>query len=138
MFITKLKDKTSQATESAIESRIMCLPKELRQTATFDNGSENQRWQELEMSTGIKCFFAHAYHFWERGSNENTNGLVRDFYPKKTDFTQVSEQELQVVENSLNTRPRKRLNWLTPLEVFTNELNKLNINLNIPSVALVG
>ena len=138
VFITKLSAKTAEATLSAIESRMKYLPKELKQTATFDNGSENQRWKELQESTGLECFFAHAYHFWERGSNENTNGLIRDFFPKKTDFTTISEQELQAVENNLNNRPRKRLGWLTPLEVFSKELNKLNITINIPSVAVAG
>lgn len=141
VFITKLADKTSQSTFLAIESRTRFLPRELKQTATFDNGSENQRWEELEQSTGIKCFFAHAYHFWERGANENTNGLIRDFFPKKTDFTRVSSEELQAVEDNLNNRPRKRLNWLTPNEVFQKELNKFNIqinNTNITSVALAG
>jgi len=141
VFITKLKNKTAEATLSAIESRVRYLPKELKQTATFDNGSENQRWQELEEATGFKCFFAHAYHFWERGSNENTNGLIRDFFPKKTDFAKVSFEELQAAENNLNNRPRKRLNWFTPNEVFAKELNKFNIqinNTNIPSVALAS
>jgi len=138
VFITKLANKTSVATLSAIESRIKYLPKELKQTATFDNGSENQRWEELEQSMGIKCFFAHAYHFRERGANENTNGLIRDFFPKGTDFTKVSIEELQAVEDNLNNRPRKRLGWLTPLEAFTKELNKLNITIDIPSVALAG
>lgn len=138
VFITKLTDKTSMATLSAIESRMKYLPRELKQTATFDNGSENQRWEELEQLTGFKCFFAHAYHFWERGLNENTNGLIRDFFPKKTDFTKVSPEELQAVEDNLNNRPRKRLSWLTPLEAFTKELNKLNITIDVPSVALAG
>jgi transposase, IS30 family len=141
VFITKLADKTSQATLSAIESRVRYLPKELKQTATFDNGSENQKWKELEMQTGFKCFFAHPYHFWERGANENTNGLIRDFFPKKTDFTTIAPEELQAVEDNLNNRPRKRLNWLTPNEVFAKELNKFNIqinNTNLTSVALAG
>lgn len=141
VFITKLADRTSQSTLSAIESRVKYLPRGLKQTATFDNGSENQRWEELQDKTGLKCFFAHAYHFWERGANENANGLIRDFFPKKTDFTKVSPEELQAVENNLNNRPRKRLNWLTPNEVFAKELNKFNIqinNTNLTSVALAG
>lgn len=138
VFITRLEDKTSEATVSAIESRMKCLPDELKRTATFDNGPENQKWEEVEKRTGIKCFFAHAYHSWERGTNENTNGLIRDFLPKKTDFTAVSDEELQYVENNLNHRPRKRLGWKTPLEVFSKELNRFNISINTPSVALVG
>ncbi len=118
VFITKLKDKTSEATISAIESRVKYLPKKAKQTTTFDNGPENRKWQEFEKRTGFKAFFANAYHSWERGTNENTNGLIRDYFPKKTDFTKISNQEIQEVENSLNNRPRKRLGWKTPLEVF--------------------
>jgi len=138
VFITKLKDKTSLATTEVIDSRMSALPKEAKQTITFDNGSENQNWKELEEKLRTKTFFAHAYHSWERGTNENTNGLIRDFLPKKTDFRMVSEEEIQRVEYLLNTRPRKRLGWLTPLEVFSKELNQFNIILKMPSVALAG
>lgn len=138
VFITRLQNKTSEATISAVESRVKYLPQELKQTATFDNGAENQKWDELEKRTGFTCYFAHPYCSGERGTNENTNGLIRDFFPKKTDFAVIKEQELRTVEQNLNNRPRKRLGWLTPLEAFTKELNKLNIKLNMPSVALVG
>jgi len=126
VFITKLKDRTSEATISAIESRVRNLPEKVKQTATFDNGPENQKWKEFEKRTGLKSFFANAYHSWERGTNENTNGLIRDYFPKKTDFTTVSDEELQTVEDSLNNRPRKRLGWKTPLEVSSEELNRIN------------
>lgn len=138
VFITRLKDKTANSTIAAIENRVKYLPKELRRTATFDNGPENQNWEKLERRTGLICYFAHPYCSGERGSNENANGLIRDFFPKKTDFAQITDHELQIVEKNLNNRPRKRLGWLTPLEAFTNELNKLNIKLNMPSVALAG
>lgn len=141
VYITKLKDKTAGATVSAIESRVRHLPKVLRQTMTFDNGSENQKWDEFQARTSMTAYFAHPYHFWERGANENVNGLIRDFYPKKTDFRSISGQELQAVENNLNNRPRKRLRWLTPLEALANELEKLSMNtstLKVPSVALAG
>ncbi len=119
VFITKLRDKTSEATIIAIESRTKYLPEKVKQTATFDNGPENQKWQELEKRIGFKCFFAHAYHSWERGTNENTNGLIRDYFSKKTDFTMITDEQIQEVENLLNNRPRKRLGWRTPLEVFS-------------------
>lgn len=141
VFITKLTAKTAQATIDAIESRVQYLPQELRRTATFDNGSENQKWDEFQARTQMTPYFAHAYHFWERGANENVNGLIRDFFPKKTDFTKVSEQELQAAEDNLNNRPRKRLNWLTPLEAFEKELQKFSMNLQTlktSSVAVAG
>lgn len=119
VLITKLRNKSSEATIAAIESRIKDLPSRVKLTATFDNGPENRKWQELEKRTGLQTFYANAYHSWERGTNENTNGLIRDYFPKKTDFTQVSKQELQKVEQALNNRPRKRLGWKTPLEMFS-------------------
>ena len=119
VLITKLADKTALATASAITNRLEPLPEKAKQTMTFDNGPENSDWQLLEEFTGAKTFFAHAYHSWERGSNENANGLIRDYFPKKTDFGIVSDEEIKYVENELNTRPRKRLNWRTPLEVFS-------------------
>ncbi len=139
--ITKLRAKTADATVTAITSRMNQFPKGLRQTMTFDNGSENQKWDELQIRTGLTPYFAHAYHFWERGANENVNGLIRDFFPKKTDFSVISNQELQAVEDNLNNRPRKRLNWLTPLEALAKELEKLNMSINtinLRSVALAG
>lgn len=119
VFITKLADKTSKATVSAVANHLNLLPKKAKQTVTFDNGPENSNWQELEQKTGVKTFFAHAYHSWERGTNENTNGLIRDYFPKKTDFSKISNEEIKAVEYELNTRPRKRLGFKTPLEVFS-------------------
>lgn len=119
VLITKLSEKNGQATLSAISNRLSSLPRKIKRTMTFDNGPENSDWRELEERTNIKTFFAHAYHSWERGTNENTNGLIRDYFPKKTDFTTISNEELSFVERELNTRPRKRLGWKTPLEVFS-------------------
>ena len=118
-LITKLSSKNSQATISVISNRLTPLPQKLKQTITFDNGPENKDWKELEKQTKMKTFFAHAYHSWERGTNENTNGLIRDYFPKKTDFTTIPNEELSFVEQELNNRPRKRLGWRTPLEIFS-------------------
>jgi len=138
VMMTKLLDKTGAATTTAVARRFWSLPKKTTRTLTLDRGPENSDWQTLEHLTGIKCFFARAYHSWERGSNENANGLIRDYFPKKTDFTMITDEEIAFVENELNTRPRKRLDWLTPLEVFSKELNQFNIILKMPSVALQG
>lgn len=118
VLITKLKTKTSLSTISAVSQRMSGLPPTLKQTITLDNGPENRDWQSLEERTGMKCFFAHPYHSWERGTNENTNGLIREYFPKKTDFTIINNEEIQKVEYAFNTRPRKRLGWLTPLEAL--------------------
>lgn len=118
-LITKLKTKTSPSTIEAISKRMEDLPKELKHTLTLDNGPENRDWKSLEEATNLSVFYAHPYCSGERGTNENTNGLIRDYYPKGTDFTKIGDEELALVELSLNTRPRKRLGWLTPLEALS-------------------
>lgn len=118
VFITRLSAKTSEATAEAITHRLRSVPCALRRTVTFDNGPENWKFKEIQEATGIEPFFAHAYCSWERGTNENTNGLIRWYFPKRTDFRTISDEEIQWVEYLLNTRPRKRLGWKTPVEVF--------------------
>ncbi len=115
-LVTKVKDKTSEATKAAVVSRLAGLP---AHTLTTDNGSENQRWEEIEEALGLDCFFAHPYCPGERGANENANGLLRDYFPKGTDFRQVPDDDLAAVEYALNTRPRKRHGFLTPLEIWS-------------------
>ena len=121
-FITKLKNKTSDATIKAVGQRMNILPKRAKKTLTLDNGPENRDWQGMEKEVSISVYSAHPYSSWERPTNENTNGLIRDYFPKKTDFTKVSDEIIQQVEYDLNTRPRKRLNWQTPLEVLSGAL----------------
>lgn len=119
VLITKLSAKTSAATVEAMIKRFQSVPLALKHTVTLDNGSENSNWRAIEAHTGLTCYFAHPYSSWERGTNENTNGLIRDYFSKKTDFTRIAEAELAFVEHALNTRPRKRLQWKTPLEVIS-------------------
>lgn len=94
------------------------LPRGLRRTATFDNGKEFADHQRLARATGIDIYFARPYHAWERGSNESFNGLLRQFFPKGTDFTGISPLEVKHVHDLLNDRPRKRLGYRTPREVL--------------------
>jgi IS30 family transposase len=115
VLITKVKDKSSSSTVEAMK-RLTSFP---CHTVTLDNGPENTNWRDMEDVTHASVYYAHPYHSWERGTNENTNGLIREYFPKKTDFTQVSDEEIAKVEYILNTRPRKRLNWSTPLEVMS-------------------
>ena len=118
VFISKAKDRTMQEANRITTERLSKLPKELRLTITRDRGPENMGYNELEQTLGIRCFFAHAYSSWERGSNENVNGLIRRYFPKKTDFRNITDQEIRQVEYLLNSRPRKRLGWKTPYQVF--------------------
>lgn len=118
-LVTKVKDKTGRATAEAVAARMKDMPEEAKHTLTVDNGPENRDWQTTEELTGLECFFAHPYHSWERGANENANGLLRDYFPKKTDFRLVPNDELAAVEYALNTRPRKRHGFLSPLEIWS-------------------
>ncbi|NCU28760.1 MAG: IS30 family transposase [Candidatus Moranbacteria bacterium] len=123
VFISKIKDKTMEETSNTVIDRLKNIP---CKTLTLDNGTENFGYEKIQNELKISCFFAHPYCSGERGTNENTNGLIRWYFPKKTDFANISEEAIQAVERALNNRPRKRLGWKTPLEVF-NE-----------SVALIG
>lgn len=116
VLITKLNAKTSASTAEVVTKRLHDLP---ACTITADNGPENQNWKFVETVTGAQWYFANPYHSWERGTNENTNGLIREYFPKKTDFTTISAELISMIEYKLNTRPRKRLNYLTPLEAFS-------------------
>ncbi len=115
LLLSKLVDKTAGATTDVVARRLRHMS---ARTLTLDNGPENQYWQELEAATGASVYFAHPYSSWERGTNENTNGLVRRYFPKGTDFSLVEESAVAEVEYALNTRPRKRLGWKTPLAVW--------------------
>jgi len=119
VMLSFLPDKSAETTSWVMSQRLNELPKRLKRTLTTDNGSEMQNWQETETATEMKVYFAHPYASYERGANENVNGLVRWYFPKGTDFAKVSEAEIRQVEYALNTRPRKRLGWKTPLEVLT-------------------
>jgi len=87
-------------------------------TLTADNGKEFADHEQISSDLGAAFYFAHPYSSWERGTNENTNGLVRQYFPKGTDFDEIEPWEIQWVEDRLNNRPRKRLGWATPNEVY--------------------
>ena len=118
VFITKIGNSTAVVTKEAVVRRLHLLPDQLRKTITSDNGHENALYDRVQTEIGILWFFAHPYHSWERGTNENTNGLIRWYFPKGTDFATIADEAIKAVENALNNRPRKRLGWRTPLEVF--------------------
>lgn len=134
VFIAKTNKRTMAEANRITRERFSVLPAHLRKTLTRDRGAENLGYEALEKELGIRCFFARAYHSWERGSNENTNGLIRRFFPKGTDFRMIPDEEIRWIEHLLNTRPRKRLGWKTPYDVF---YEQTGINL-ATSVALQG
>ena len=91
-------------------------------TITSDNGKEFSEHGKIAKELQTQFFFAHAYSSWERGLNENTNGLIRQYFPKKTNLIQVSDEQVAIVQEKLNGRPRKRLNFEKPKHLFTNSL----------------
>jgi IS30 family transposase len=94
------------------------VPAKKRLTLTLDNGFENGEHEEMERRLGLKVYFARPYHSWERGTNENTNGLLRQYFPKRTSFEGVTQAEVDRAVARLNTRPRKRLDYQSPFTVF--------------------
>lgn len=120
VFIKRVKDGTIEESNRAVIERLSQVPSQYLKTLTLDRGSENLGYKEIEGVLGLDCFYAHAYSSWERGCNENLNGLIRRFLPKKTDFKTISDDEIKKIEYLLNSRPRKRLGWKTPYEVFYN------------------
>lgn len=99
------------------------LPAHARLSTTLDNGLENTGHMALTIALGVEAYFADPYASWQRGGNENCNLWIRYYFPKKTDFSTITDEELKDVEDELNTRPRKRLKFKTPQEVFTEYLN---------------
>lgn len=116
-FIIKLEDKTAEGVAKAV-TRHLSLIKHKVKTITFDNGLEFAEHEFISKNLETKIYFAHPYSPWERGINENTNGLIRNYFPKGTDFNKVSEREVNLVANRLNNRPRKTRDYKTPNELF--------------------
>ena len=110
--------KHAQWVTDTLSSLWKYLPKNKRKTLTFDNGREFAEHKMIEYETGTKVYFAHPYHSWERWTNENTNWLIRQYLPKKTDFSHITQEDLNKIEKEINSRPRKRLGYSTPYQVF--------------------
>lgn len=123
-FIVKLENRKSETVTQQFAKILNTMPKYILKSMTYDNGMEMANHQWLTQNTGLKIYFAHPYSSWERGTNENTNGLIRRFLPKGTDFNNVSEQQLKNIQNNLNNRPRKVLGYKTPNEVMKQEINE--------------
>jgi len=121
LIAAKLSDKKAATMNAQSIAAFQKVPRTLRQTLTVDNGKEFSQFKELEAKTGLNVYFADAYAAWQRGTNENTNGLLRFFFPKGTDFHAVTEEGLNSVLVKVNHRPRKCLNYRTPHEVFFNK-----------------
>jgi IS30 family transposase len=120
--------------KNALAATITTLPEQLRRSLTWDRGKELSQHAQFTVETGIPVFFADPHSPWQRGSNENTNGLLRQYFPKGTDLSRWSAEEINAVAHTLNTRPRKTLGWQTPAEALDEHLRSLQQ----PDVATIG
>lgn len=117
-IILKIESKDADHVHQRLKLRLKELDEERRRSITFDNGSEFARCDRLEKHLGLELYYADPGCPYQRGTNENTNGLIRQFFPKGTDFRDISHHEVRLVENMLNNRPRACLDFRTPAEVF--------------------
>ena len=114
----KLTRGLAELTRIKTQERFNRLPKNKRHTITYDNGSTFADHELIERNTGVNIYFAFPYHSWERGCNENFNGLLRQFFSKKSSFANIKQEDIEKAVRLINNRPRKRLNYKTPTEVF--------------------
>ena len=114
----RIDDRQDNAFNKATIKAFSSIPDKLKKSFTVDNGKEFAAHQELTEATGMKVYFCDPYSPWQRGTNENTNGLLRQFFPKGTSFADISDDDLQNIVYLINNRPRKRLIFLTPFEVL--------------------
>jgi IS30 family transposase len=126
VWIRLLESKHAEPlTESTIQA-LMPLKEELK-TITSDNGKEFAKHQEIAQALDINFYFAKPYHSWERGANENTNGLIRQYFPKGTSFENITHQQVEYVQNKLNNRPRKKLGFLSPNEFYQKKFSNQKV-----------
>ena len=124
-LILKLNSKKADEVAEKFSKVLNQLNSKFKKSMTYDNGIEMARHEKITQKTGMKIYFAHPYSSWERGTNENTNGLIRRYLPKGTDFNQISENQLMNIQKKLNNRPRKIIAYKTPLEMMNFELKKV-------------
>jgi len=117
-FLVKLANRDAMTVRKAFAEEFHHVPKGLKRTLTYDQGQEMAQHKLFTKDTDITVYFAHPHAPWERGTNENTNSLLRQYFPTGTDFTKISKGRLKEVQDELNDRPRKTLGWHTPHEKF--------------------
>lgn len=116
--ISKMQDHSPRSTRQSIQARLGIFPKQARRSITYDNGFENLQHEKVNQTLGIKSYFCNPFHSWEKGTVENTIGLVRRFIPKGTEIYPLQKRFIRKIESLLNNRPRKCLGFRTPLELF--------------------
>ncbi len=129
-ILIQVKNKEAETVAKAFAKEVKKLPKQMKLSMTYDQGREMAKHKLFTDITGVKVYFAHPRSPWERGTNENTNGLIRQFFPKGTDFNKVSRYEVKKVQDLLNGRPRQTLNFRKPFDVFNELINNSAVALD--------
>lgn len=125
VLLAPLTGKDAFTVRQAFADQIKTLPQQLRRSMTYDQGKEMAEHRLFTQDTQMIVYFAHPHSPWERGTNENTNGLLRQYFPKGSDLSKISLEEIKRVQDELNDRPRKTLNWQTPNEVMRKFINSV-------------
>src|SRR5207248_10011664 len=124
VLIGKLADRTTASLNRRV-IRLIRRDEAAFETVTADNGTEFHDYKGIEARTHVTFYFARPYHSWERGSNENANGLIRQYLPKRTSMKPITQRRCNEIANTLNNRPRKRHGFLTPIEKLQQHINKV-------------
>ena len=119
VLLTRLCSQDAETIRKAFARKLRTVPKQMKLSLTYDRGKEMSEHHLFTKETQMQVYFAHPQSPWESGTNENTNGLLRQYFPKGTDFNQVSAYQIQKAQDRLNSRPRKVLGWKTPFEAFS-------------------
>lgn len=126
VVLVKLTEKRTDVVVDALIKAVRRLPTSLRKSLTWDRGSELTQHVKFTVATDVKVYFCDPYSPWQRGSNENTNGLLRQYYPKGADLSGVTQSQLDGVARKLNTRPRETLNWKTPAYILETSVSSIH------------
>jgi IS30 family transposase len=117
-MLVRVDDRTAASVRTALTAHVQRLPDALRRTLTWDQGKEMADHAQFSVDSGVQVYFCDPSSPWQRGSNENTNGLLRQYLPKGTDLTRYDQRALDVIADELNGRPRQTLGWMKPSEAF--------------------
>jgi IS30 family transposase len=118
VLLARVPARDTATVVKVVARRIQALPTSLKQSLTWDRGKELAHHKTFTVATDVQVYFCDPHSPWQRGSNENTNGLLRQYFPKGTNLQQYTQRQLDVIARKLNTRPRQTLNWKTPAEIF--------------------